>query len=207
MKPPFYLNCMDPGGTTGLGLLRVTEETYISVDQEVVAYLKGDTSAVSILKGWREKYDDLPHVLIYENFHVRPIRAVPDTTALRVIGDLEAWLSPTDPNTAKAIRLLRGIVGMAQAGPPRDILDEAISLLEVSAQASGTGESPYALVVAQEPVQAKNLVTDDVLKLLGLKAQGPYSVHINDAHRHAAAWLALKRYLPVCHTGWPQSQD
>lgn len=200
MKPPFYLNCMDPGGTTGLGLIKVGEETYIPMEQEVAAYLKGDTSAISILKDWRKTYDDLPHVLIYENFHVRPIRAVPDTTALRVIGDLEAWIHSSDPNTAKAIRLLRGIEGMVNVNV-RDVFSEALGLLGVSA---GAEESPYTLVVAQEPVQAKNLVTDDVLKLLGLKAQGPYSVHINDAHRHAAAWLALKRYLPVCRAGWPQ---
>jgi len=201
MKPPFYLNCMDPGGTTGLGLIRVTDETYISLEQEVAAYLKDDASAISILKEWRQTYDDLPHVLVYENFHVRPVRAIPDTTALRVIGDLEAWIHTADPNTAKALRMLHGIQSMVHAGA-QSVFAEALGLLRVN---TGAEESPYALVVAQEPVQAKNLVTDDILKLLGLKAQGPYSVHINDAHRHAAAWLALRRYLPVCTTGWPQN--
>jgi hypothetical protein len=200
MKPPFYLDCLDPGGTTGLGLIKVKEETYISMEQEVAAYLKNGASAVSILKDWRRTYDDLPHVLVYEDFHVRPVRAIPDTTALRVIGDLEAWLNPSDPNTARAIRMIKGIRYTAQ-GALREILDEAVGILEIT---TGAEESPYALVVAQEPVQAKNLVTDDVLTLLGLKAQGPYSVHINDAHRHAVAWLAMRRYLPVCHTGWPQ---
>lgn len=195
---PFYLNCVDPGGTTGLGLLWVGDGGYDSLDKCVVPYRPDVYTPVDKLKEWRAMYADAPHILVYENFHVRPQRAIPDTTALRVLGEMDGWATGADPDTAKAMRLLSAATGLAHGGL-RDMISEAVALLKLPQNT----DSPYERIVPQEPVQAKNLVTDEVLERVGLLATGPFAVHINDAHRHAVTWLALISYMPVCTRGWP----
>lgn len=197
---PFYLNCMDPGGTTGLGLLRIEPGRYETIEQAIVPHRPEVSTAIDKLRDWRHRYSDAEHVMIFENFHVRPQRAIPDTTALLIIGELEAWAYGLDPNLTKAVALLRAARALSH-GSAEKMISEAISLLPESAR---TGEGPYRLVVAQEPVQAKNLVTDEILLKTGLLSYGPFSVHVNDAHRHAVTWLALMAYMPVCTRGWPQ---
>lgn len=162
----FYLNAMDPGGTTGLALFHITPEEFTLVETAAESYhhiTRG--GPVGVLESWRGSYNSDPHVLVYENFRARTVRHTVDTTALNVIGELTAWMS-TD----------------------------------------GAMSHPYTLVVSQEPVHAKNLVTDRVLTRLGMKMSGKDSNHVNDAIRHAVAWLSIRGYLPICRKAWPPSR-
>lgn len=196
---PFYLACMDPGGTTGLGLLRIERDRYETIEQAIVPHRPEVSTAVDRLRDWRHRYRDADHVLVYENFHVRPQRAVPDTTALLIIGELEAWAYSLDPNLTRALALVKGARDLSHGGVQK-MLDEAVSLLYIT---RSTGENPYRMIIPQEPVEAKNLVTDEILMKVGMLSHGPFSVHVNDAHRHAVTWLALMSYMPVCARGWP----
>lgn len=159
----FFLHAVDPGGTTGLALLHVSPSAFTAVDQSADLYdPEHQKTPLITLKKWRAAYDTCPHVLVYENFHVRPGQKAVDTTALRVLGGLEEWL-------------------MHETGA-------------------------YHQAVAQEPVQGKSMVTDEVLNRLGLHAYGKDARHIRDAFRHAVAWLARRSYLPVCTRAWPKKE-
>lgn len=85
---------MDPGLDTGLSMFRITPDRYEMIDYAVVRYDIDDRSTpLSVLKEWREVHSSMPQRFVYENFHVRPCRVVPDTTALRVIGAVESWFT------------------------------------------------------------------------------------------------------------------
>lgn len=64
-------------------------------------------------------------------------------------------------------------------------------------------ENPYQRVATRQPVAIKRLVTDEVLKRLGLLLPGHHNRHINDATRHAVIYLASIKHLPMCRTAWP----
>lgn len=67
-------------------------------------------------------------------------------------------------------------------------------------------EDPYTQVIAQEPVQGKHLVTDEVLKNAGLFPKGSADLrHVRDAMRHAVTYLEGCSYLPLCRLAWPTS--
>lgn len=152
---------MDPGGVTGLSLLKITEETFTVESQKSIKYdpFMG-SSPIRILREWRRGFLSHPHIHVYESFHLRPGRQSTDITAYGLIVALEHW-----------------------------IMDE----------------NPYDSVIPQEPVAAKNLISDAILDRLDLKAYGPDSRHINDANRHAATWLAGNGYEPLCLAAWPQN--
>lgn len=207
MTDSFYIDGMDPGGTTGLVLLRITPDDYHVMETAAVRYQpeEGD-SPVLTLKQWRTWYDDLPHVMVYEDFHVRPgQRHVPDTTALNVIGDLSGWAhgASRSGDLTKAIMLLHRIHSSIHQGAYGRIFDEAMELLNGLDVPGDGGEKPFVKVASQEPVTGKTVVTDDVLKRLGVRVTGKYGVHINDAMRHVMTWLALQGHPVVCTTGWP----
>ncbi len=63
----------------------------------------------------------------------------------------------------------------------------------------------YAFVHAQEPVEAKHMVSDEVLEKLELHLSHMHSArHVRDALRHGVTHLTRARYLPVCRTAYPR---
>lgn len=95
---PFYLDAMDPGGTTGLSLLLVTEETFTVEEQKAVRYRPGNgVSPIRVLKEWHHQYDEHPHIMVYENFHIRPGQNSTDITAFGLITALEHWVMDDNP--------------------------------------------------------------------------------------------------------------
>lgn len=100
-EPPFRVVSVDPGLDTGLSLMAVYPESFGLEETQVVHYdpLNGISPLVVLRRWGRSK--GLPVVLLYENFHVRPGRMKPETTALRVIGGIEEWIrsSPEPPYT------------------------------------------------------------------------------------------------------------
>lgn len=205
----FYLNAMDPGGTTGMSLLRIDRDDYAVMEQAAVPYRPetGETPT-AVLKAWRHRYDDLPHVFVYEDFHVRPIAAVPDTTALSVIAEVMAFALQGNANThITRVRVLLDALRFVIPQSAQHLLHEALAALEqIPSDDTEPAKPVYLHIAKQEPVQAKQLVKDLILDRLGLKASGPYRMHIDDANRHAATWLALLRYMPICVRGWPPKQ-
>lgn len=96
---------MDPGLDTGLSLLHITPDQYRVIDHQVVTYAPDiSSSPVMVLKSWKESHSELPHVLVYENFHVRPGKVIPDTTALKVIGGVEHWIMTDHPYQEVVVR-------------------------------------------------------------------------------------------------------
>jgi len=96
--PTFYLNAMDPGGTTGLSLLLIAEDTFTVEKQTTVGYRPAvKESPVRVLQQWRAQYNDHPHVMVYENFHIRPGRQSTDITAYGLITALEHWVMDEAP--------------------------------------------------------------------------------------------------------------
>lgn len=89
---------MDPGRDTGLSLLRITPDSYRMIEHQVVTYApESFSSPLTVLKEWTERYPQHPHILVYENFHVRPGKKSVDTTAINVIGGVEHWLMEAAP--------------------------------------------------------------------------------------------------------------
>jgi hypothetical protein len=64
-------------------------------------------------------------------------------------------------------------------------------------------EQPYAEVVWHEPVGGKTMITDEVLKKMGLLVRGRNSNHINDAIRHGVTHLVDRRHRPTCLLAYP----
>ena len=65
-------------------------------------------------------------------------------------------------------------------------------------------ENPYVEVVWHEPVGGKMMITDAVLKKMGIHVRGKDSNHINDALRHGVTHLMDRRHRPTCRLAHPQ---
>jgi hypothetical protein len=195
---------MDPGGTTGLSMNWVSENTFAMVEKAAVPYRQGQPGPVDIMKEWVDKHPHDPHVLVYEDFHVRPVRGPVDTTAINVITELKGWLGSAEgsKSLAEIHGLLEGLKQFVRVGG-LDVYGDVMERLEQLYDVDLT--SPYRQVIRQEPVEAKRMVPDDVLKRAGMWVSGPDAQHIRDAQRHAATWLAKQRYMPLCTMAWPRS--
>jgi hypothetical protein len=184
---------MDPGRTTGLVILRINPEEYEVVDTAAVG---GSSEVVDILRAWNAKHADLPHVLVYENFHVRPDSVIPDASADTVIDAVRLWAEgPADD--------LQEIYNRLRSTPHSD--KEVLDGLAVAIERAKAQRARYALITSQEPVAAKRLVPNAVLDKLGLVAGGPDARHIRDAYRHAVTLLARWRHMPTCERAWPRT--
>lgn len=203
MKYPFYLTAMDPGGTTGLALHKVNDDCMALVDSAAIPYRKGQPGPVEKMKEWVEKNPGYRHILVYEDFHVRPVRGPVDTTAINVITELKSWISAGEQNAelADIHGLLQGLRQFVQVGG-KAVYNALLERVESLYDPNATG--PYDMVLRQEPVEAKRMVPDEVLKRAGMWASGPDAQHIRDAHRHAATFLAKQKYMPLCRKAWPQ---
>lgn len=63
----------------------------------------------------------------------------------------------------------------------------------------------FEAVHAQEPVEAKHMVPDEVLEALGLHMGHEHALrHVRDSLRHAVSFLTRLRYLPVCRVAYPR---
>lgn len=78
------------------------------------------------------------------------------------------------------------------------------SLDQMIFEYEGGGKQFYDSVHAQQPVEAKYMVSDDDLEKLGLLLSGHDARHMRDALRHGVKHLAERRYLPVCRIAYPQ---
>ncbi|MBD3004886.1 hypothetical protein [Streptomyces sp. 5-10] len=190
---PFYLTSMDPGGITGLVTLRIDKKDFTVERQLGDPYdpLHGKTPART-LKSWAENFRDLPQALLYEDFRLHSQGFVPDPTALNVIGGVETWLA--------------GTVDVSSLAPRKAV--RAKSSHSRLADLGGAPGCPYEKVISREPVQRsrKYMVTNAILERLGLLAYGPMTTDINDAFRHAVAWLTEQGYRPVCEQAWPRQR-
>lgn len=178
---PFYLTTVDPGGTTGMALWHITPDVYTVCETAAIAWkpLYG-LSPIPTLSEWGKRYADLPHLLLYEGFRMRP-GVHPDLSSPEVIGAIKHWLAYCE-----------------QRPPHRPG--------RYTRFGQTLHSSPYCLLIEKEPVEAKHLATDQILDRLGLLISGMDRNHIHDAHRHAVSWLADpgRAYLPVCRLAWPQ---
>lgn len=101
---PFYLHAVDPGKTTGLALMEITPDHYTLLTH--AAILDGDDTTEGVvgqLKQWMELRPGR-HVLVYEDFHVRPNVIGLDTTALEVIGKMQQWIDSDRPYDYVVVR-------------------------------------------------------------------------------------------------------
>lgn len=83
----YFLNCMDPGGDTGLALLHITPTQYSLVAHATIPWRPDrGSNPVDTLTGWLDEFPGT-HKLVYEAFHIRNTAsaASTDTTALSVI--------------------------------------------------------------------------------------------------------------------------
>ena len=156
----YFLNCVDPGGDTGMSLFHITPRSFKLLDYETIAYNPAaGEMPTSVLTGWRLDYPGIHH-LLYEDFHSRNNSAAKDLTALKVLGAID------------------------QVIYDRDLYDQ---------------------VHKQEPVEAKHMVSDEILEKLDLHlGHSNYQRHVRDANRHGVAHLARLRYLPVCEVAYPR---
>ena len=87
----YFLNCMDPGGDTGLSLLHIKPDGFRMLECATVPWQPREGSnPTSVLVEWRLTYPGVHH-FVYEDFHIRNTKssAATDTTALLVIGAVE----------------------------------------------------------------------------------------------------------------------
>lgn len=95
----YFLNCMDPGGDTGLSLLHIRPDGFDLVDWATIAYnprsREESQMPTAQLVEWTVRYPGR-HELLYENFHLRNNNAEKDVTALRVIGSVDQMLYDRD---------------------------------------------------------------------------------------------------------------
>lgn len=161
----YFLNCLDPGGDSGLALLYIKKRDFDFVDYRTVPYDpygEGEMPTETLLE-WKSNYPGV-HRLVFEDFHERNTKALKDTTALKVIGSV----------------------------------DQMIFEYEAG------GKQLYDSVHAQQPVEAKRMVSDEDLEKLGLHLSGHDARHMRDALRHGVTYLTERRYLPVCRIAYPQ---
>jgi hypothetical protein len=62
---------------------------------------------------------------------------------------------------------------------------------------------PYGEVIWHEPVGGKTMITDEVLKKMGLLVRGKDSNHMKDALRHGVTHLFNRRHRPTCRRAFP----
>jgi hypothetical protein len=203
MDYPYYLTAMDPGGTTGLTLNRISDEDFVLVDSAAVPYRKDTTGPVGKMKEWVEEHSDHPHILVYEDFHVRPVRGPVDTTAINVISEVKSWLAEGDQNQelAEIHGLLQGLKQFVQIGG-QSVYTAIMERMATLYDSEVTG--PYRMVLRQTPTEGKRMVPDDALKRAGMWLSGPDAQHMRDAQRHAATYLAKRKYMPLCRIAWPR---
>ena len=162
MNSEYFLSSVDPGGDTGLSLLRIGPQDFELLGHATVLYMpRVSPPPTQTLIGWRLGYPGT-HRLLYEDFHLRNTddAAGTDTTALKVIGGIDQMLFD---------------------------------------------RNGYEQVIAQEPVQGKHLVTDEVLERLGLHFAHKNDMrHVRDSLRHSVAYLTKRGYLPVCRRAFPR---
>ena len=98
---PFRIISVDPGMNTGLACMCAGVEELVLEETRVTGYspLEG-VSPLADLREWNRAHTDLPVVLVYEDFHVRPGRMKPETTALRVLGGIEEMVRTESPYVA-----------------------------------------------------------------------------------------------------------
>lgn len=96
----FHLTSMDPGATTGLTLMTITPDTF-TVEHQLAEPYDPDNgfSPVNVLRAWRAAHPTWPHTFVYEDFHIRPGRRIPNTTALTVIDSVNRWINTEHPYT------------------------------------------------------------------------------------------------------------
>lgn len=98
ISPPFYLSSMDPGGITGLSLLKISKETFTVESQKAIKYEPSvKSSPIRTLQEWRKCFPAHPHIHVYESFHIRPGRQSTDITAYGLIVALEHWVMEENP--------------------------------------------------------------------------------------------------------------
>lgn len=87
----YFLNCMDPGGDTGLSLFHIQPDSFRLLECATVPWdpRNGFTPTATLVQ-WRLEYPGVHHFL-YEDFHIRNTEnaAATDPTALQVIGAVE----------------------------------------------------------------------------------------------------------------------
>lgn len=95
----FFLDCVDPGGDSGMSLLHIRPEGFDLVDWTTIRYdprIRDESyMPTAKLVEWTVQYPGR-HELLYEDFHVRNNDADKDTTALRVIGSIDQMLYDRD---------------------------------------------------------------------------------------------------------------
>jgi hypothetical protein len=157
----YFLNCVDPGGDTGMSLFLVKPKELKLVDYATIPYdpHRSESMPTSKLIEWKLSFPGI-HNLVFEDFHLRNNSAEKDVTALKVIGSIDQMIFE---------------------------------------------RNLYQDVVAQEPVEAKHMVTDEVLERLDLHmSHAHHQRHVRDANRHGITLLARLRYLPVCRVAYPR---
>lgn len=89
----YFLNCVDPGGDTGMALLYIKPDDFDLIDYRTVPYdpHRSESMPTEVLVRWKLEYPGL-HDLVYEDFHVRNTSAQKDTTALKVIGSMDQMI-------------------------------------------------------------------------------------------------------------------
>jgi hypothetical protein len=95
----YFMDCMDPGGETGMSLLHIRPREFELIDWATVPYdpRLGSLGAMPSMQliEWNARYPGRHH-LLYENFHLRNNDAQKDVTALRVIGSVEQVMFERD---------------------------------------------------------------------------------------------------------------
>jgi hypothetical protein len=90
----YFLNCVDPGGDTGLALLHIKPNSFQLLEYATVPWRpQQGQNPVTVLTRWRQLHPGTHH-LLYENFHLRNTgkAASTDTTPLLVIGAIEQMI-------------------------------------------------------------------------------------------------------------------
>lgn len=102
-KTDYFLNCMDPGGDTGMSLFHIGPTEFELIDSATIPYdprsRDKERMPTAKLIQWTTEHLGR-HELLYEDFHLRNNSADKDTTALRVIGSIDQLLYDHDIFTA-----------------------------------------------------------------------------------------------------------
>lgn len=95
----YFLNCVDPGGDTGMSLLHIRPDSFRLLECATVRWRpRHGENPVATLIQWREEHPGVHH-LLYEDFHLRNTKeaASTDTTPLLVIGAIEQMIFERSP--------------------------------------------------------------------------------------------------------------